>query len=205
MIDLDGLIGDAAFEALDGIAGPDGGGAPFMVYGGLTAQDARTLYQDSLTAKYARKNLWIIGVNSYLAGDFSKTFNLFATDVSRSPSEVSGGKIRAGGAVLDTLTQAEPVVLRITTLDDEHGTLKQWFEQHCAAVCRPDGTFGVPGGSNGYAILFQIQHAFATQTGGFTGKILCRALSYEVELSRRDDALEELIMQFTQLDTFMSV
>lgn len=175
-----------------------------MIHGGLKPSDAAKIYQDAMLTDRARKNLFFLTVESELLGDMSETFNLFATDVERGPSEVSGTKARVGSAQVDLLTQSEPVVLRITTLDDVNGTLKQWFEAQTAAVARPDGSFGVPGGSNGYAVTITIQHAFAADMGGFTGKVLCRPQSYEVGLSRREDALEELQMTFMQLDTFIS-
>ncbi|MDW0357814.1 hypothetical protein Q8G38_00630 [Halomonas venusta] len=172
-----------------------------MLYGGITPSEAKRIFQEAVDAKRAKKNLFLLKVQSALAGDFSHEFNLFCTDIDRGPSEVSGGKARAGSAQLDTLTQAEPVVLRITTMDDRAGTLKRWFEAHIAAVASKDGSFGVPAD---YSIVFAVQHAFVGDVGGFTGQILCRAQSYEVSLSRREDALEELQMTFTQLDTFMS-
>ncbi|MOA49877.1 hypothetical protein D3C78_1728180 [compost metagenome] len=98
------------------------------------------------------------------------------------------------------MQSSEAVELRITTLDDRAGSLKRWFENHAAAVAARDGTVGVPAN---YAITFTIQHAFVGDAKGFEGKGLYRPVSYEVGLSRREDALEEIQMTFTQLDTFM--
>lgn len=176
-------------------------GGANMLYGGITPSEAKRIFQEAVDAKRAKKNLFLLTVQSALAGDFSHEFNLFCTDIDRGSSEVSGGKVRTGSAQLDTLTQAEPVVMRITTMDDRAGTLKRWFEAHIAAVAAQDGSFGVPAD---YSIVFTVQHAFVGDVGGFTGRTLCRAQSYEVSLSRREDALEELQMTFTQLDTFMS-
>lgn len=172
-----------------------------MLYGGITPSEAKQIYQEALEAKRAKKNLFLIKVQSALAGDFSQEFNLFCTGIEKGSREVSGGKVRAGGAQLDTLTQTEPRTVRITTMDDRNGTLKRWFEAHIAAVAAQDGTFGVPGD---YSVVVTVQHAFVGDVGGFTGSILCRAQSMEGGLSRREDALEELQMSFTQLDTFMS-
>jgi hypothetical protein len=197
-----GLAGDALGNLLGGQAsqGRYWSGAN-MLYGGITPSEAKRIYQEAIDTGRAKKNLFLLKAQSALAGDFSHEFNLFCTDIERGPSEVSGGKVRAGSAQLDTLTQAEPVVLRITTMDDRAGTLKRWFEAHIAAVAAQDGSFGVPAD---YAIVFTIQHAFVGEADAFTGRVLCRAQSYEVGLSRREDAMEELQMTFTQLDTFMS-
>ncbi|PAU79245.1 hypothetical protein [Halomonas salipaludis] len=197
-----GLAGDRLGNLLGGQASQGRyWSAANMLYGGITPSEAKRIYQEAVDAPRAKKNLYLLKVQSALAGDFSHEFNLFCTDIDRGPSEVSGGKARAGSAQLDTLTQAEPVVLRMTTMDDRSGTLKRWFEAHVEATAHADGSFGVPAE---YAIVISIQHAFVGDIGAFTGRLLCRAMSYEVGLSRREDAMEELQMTFTQLDTFMS-
>ena len=197
-----GLGGDALGNLLSGQAsqGLYWSGAN-MLYGGITPSEAKRIYQEAIDTGRAKKNLFLLKVQSALAGDFSHEFNLFCTDIDRGPHEVSGAKVRAGAAQLDTLTQAEPVVLRITTMDDRAGTLKRWFEAHLEAMAARDGSFGVPAD---YAVTITIQHAFVGDIGGYASRTLCRAQSYEVGLSRREDAMEELQMTFTQLDTFMS-
>lgn len=212
-------IGGEVFSALANGQGLNAlsllGGLPFgssmsgspmggMLIGGIGVDEAIGLYRRGLEARHAYTNLWLINVRSQLGGDMSDVFNLFATDVDRGPSEVAGSKARVGGAQADIVEQGEPVVMRITTLDDEAGTLKAWFEAHASAIAHADGTFGVPGGPEGYAIEFHVQHAFPTEnSSAFTGRVLARALSYEVALSRQQQGLEELQMTFTQLDTWL--
>lgn len=196
----------ALSRALGGLGrgGGSGGGGSGSWRGGITPSDAVRHYRATMAVPKARKNLFWITVKSNLdGGSISDVFNMLAVDVDRGPSEISGSKVRAGSAQLDIVQSTEPVTLRITTLDDTQGTLKSWFEQHANAVVLPDGTVGLPGGPGGYAITFTIQHAFVGGGGGFTGRVLCRAQSYEVSQSRREDALEELQMTFTQLDTFL--
>lgn len=196
--ELSGHVGGFAGDVLGQL---NHGGS--MIHGGISPDDAVQLYREAMAATHARKNLFFISIESNYFNDLSGLFNLYAVDVERGPSEVSGSKVRAGSAQIDLLTQSEPVVLRITTMDDAKGTLKKWFEIQTAAVARADGSFGVPGGPNGYALTITIQHAFAAGTGGFTGTVLCRPQSYEVGLSRREDTVEELQMTFMQLDTFL--
>ncbi|MCF7995285.1 MAG: hypothetical protein K9L88_10650 [Chromatiaceae bacterium] len=199
--ELSGHVGGFAGDVLGQMHHGGSGGS--MIHGGISPADAVQLYREAMAATHARKNLFFISIESNYFNDFSGLFNLYAIDVERGPSEVSGSKARVGSAQIDLLTQSEPVVLRITTMDDAKGTLKKWFEVQTAAVARADGSFGVPGGPNGYALTITIQHAFAAGFGGFTGKVLCRPQSYEVGLSRREDAVEELQMSFMQLDTFL--
>jgi len=175
-------------------------GGSSQLYGGISPDVARRIYSEVMSVRRAKKNLFLLKVSSALGGDFSQTFNLFCTDIEMNPATLSGEKRRVGAAVIDSVQTAEPVDLRITTLDDQAGTLKLWFERHADAVAARDGTVGVPAS---YAITFTVQHAFVGEARGFEGKGLYRPVGYEVGLSRRDDALEEIQMTFTQLDTFV--
>ncbi|MDT4801543.1 hypothetical protein FQZ97_342510 [compost metagenome] len=170
------------------------------LYGGITPTEAKRIYSEAISARRAKKNLFLLKVSSPVSGDFSQTFNLFCTDIDLNPMNITGEKRRVGAAMVDCVQSSEAVELRITTMDDKAGSLKSWFESHAAAVAARDGTVGVPAN---YAITFTIQHAFVGDAKGFEGKGLYRPVSYEVGLSRREDALEEIQMTFTQLDTFM--
>lgn len=160
-------------------------------------------YREFIALSRARKNHFIIQVNSNVTGDFSNKMNLFVTDIDLNPMNLSGEKKRVGGGFVDTPTGAEATEIRITTMDDEEGTIKRWFEQHCAAVVASDGTFGVPAN---YAVTIKVLHAVVDgedTTSAFTNKGLYRAASYEVQLSRREQAMQEVALTFTQLDSFM--
>jgi hypothetical protein len=65
-----------------------------------------------------------------------------------------------------------------------------------------DGTFGVPAS---YGITIKVLHAVVNgqnSKDAFTNKGLYRAASYEVQLSRREQAMQEVTLTFTQLDSF---
>lgn len=180
---------------------PFDGGPPSEIFGGLTPGLARRLYAQAMAVPKARKNLWLVRCESRLKGDISELMNLYALEVEHGLGEVSGTKARVGTGTVDLPSQAESGSLRITTLDDKAGTLKRWFEAHIKAIAHADGTCGVPAQ---YAILIQTQHAFtAPSMSGYVKRGLYRAQSCETSLSRREDALTELMMSFTQLDSFM--
>jgi hypothetical protein len=133
----------------------------------------------------------------------SQRFNLFATEVEYEPFIVAGEKRRVGGAVIDAVQGAEHVELRLTTIDDQQGTLKRWFAAHHGAAAARDGTVGVP---DSYAITIKVVHAFITRgsnRGGYEDVGMFRPANMAVSLSRREDGLEEVQMSFSQLDTFM--
>lgn len=161
-------------------------------------------YRKFLSIKRARKNHFIMRFKSNLSGDISDTMDLFITDVELTPMNIVGEKQRVGGAFIDTPTGAEATELRITTLDDKAGTIKNWFEQQCAAVVARDGTFGLP---KNYSISISVLHAFVNgekdADSAFINKGLYRAANYEVQLSRREQAMQEVVLTFTQIDSFM--
>ena len=93
--------------------------------------------------------------------------------------------------------------LRLTTIDDQQGTLKRWFAAHHGAAAPRDGTVGVP---DSYAITIKVVHAFITRgsnRGGYEDIGMFRPANMALSLSRREDGLEEVQMSFSQLDTFM--
>jgi hypothetical protein len=184
---------------------------PTPLFGGISPMEARRIYDQCQAEAYARKNLFLVEVSGRDgndgAGEFK--FNLFATDVSYSPYTLSGDKQKIGAANVDLPTSGEPVELSITTLDDQAGTLKRWFGYRAAMVTHADGSVGLPAE---YLLKIRILHSFITpETGrdGYGGKPgdagYYRPVNLELSLSRREDALEELQMTFTQFDTFVPV
>jgi len=201
---LDSGLLNSVFPGMSGVAAQTMyWGSPTPLWGGISPTEARQIYDQLRGESLAKKNLWLLEVSSRLAGDTSQRFNLFATEVEYSPFIISGDKRRVGGAVLDAVQGAEPVELRVTTMDDKQGSIKSWFAAHHGATAARDGTVGVP---DSYAITFKIVHAFITRgsnQGGYEDIGLFRTGNLDVSLSRREDGLEEVQMTFSQLDTFM--
>lgn len=213
-----GMVGDlmsgdwegAAVRLLgSGLAGSLAAQAAFMgmatpLFGGISPQEAQTIIDELQSQPMSKKNLFLIEAASSPLGDMADRFNLFATELEYSPWTLSGEKRRVSGATIDVVTGAEPVELRVTTLDDEMGTLRRWFAHHLAAVVRQDGTFGVP---MEYAIKIKIVHGFitpASNRGGYEDIGLFRPVNLDVNLSRRESAPLEIQMTFTQLDSFFT-
>jgi hypothetical protein len=195
---------------LDGVLGSAFGGARsssrFMgsktpLLGGITPKEAIAIYQRMRAETLAKKNLFMVEVAN-AAGVVEGKFNLFATEVEYAPHTVSGEKRRVGAATVDAVTGGEPTDIRIVTLDDAAGTLKNWFARQSAMVENDDGTVGLPAQ---YAVRIRVMHGVvsASQKGGYEDKGLFRPASIEFPLSRREDGMQELQMSFTQLDTFM--
>jgi hypothetical protein len=171
------------------------------LWGGITALQAKRIYKEAQYAGHVKKNLFLLKVNSP-GWDASKNFNLFATDIEYSPFIISGEKTKVGGAVLDRAEGCEPVELTITTFDDQQGTLKDWFSAHHAAIAHKDGTLGVPAD---YAVKIEICHGIIMEDlkPAWSDIGQFRPSNLNVSLSRREDALEELQMTFSQMHTFM--
>ena len=112
--------------------------------------------------------------------------------------------VAIGSANLDHLTGSERTDLRLTTLDDDRGSITRWFAAKCDQTAHADGTFGLPAD---YLVTVDITQMAPTNKGTdkerMKFKFLMRPVAIEKELSRRSGELEEIQISFTQFDTFM--
>jgi hypothetical protein len=189
---------------------------PSRAMGGVTPIEAQRIMRASLETKFARKNLFIVTIKeqpievSGVQNSADKNlewFNLFVLDVSYGAITITADKHKVGSAVLDQPNGTEAVELRITTMDDERGTIRRWFAELSERVAHQDGTFGLP---ESYLSKISIAHSFVTEEsaetwlGGrqpWSATAYFRPASIECELSRKDDALEEFTLVFHQFDT----
>lgn len=178
-------------------------GEPTPLLGGVSPAEAKRIIGSAVSERYARRNLWLIEVSAQGAASITPRFNLFATELDYAPFTITGEKRRVGGAMVDVVQGNEAVEMRITTMDDEAGTLKRWFANQHAMVSAEDGTVGVPAN---YAVTIKVVHAFTARdiANGvvYEDYGLFRPANLDITLSRRESAMQELQMTFTQLDTF---
>lgn len=204
---LRGDISGAAGSLLDQVLGPFLGssidGTKLKLSGGITLDEARRIFEETANADFAKKNLWFLSVTN-IGGGSAPYLNLFATEVSYAPYTVTGEAMRVGSGQFDKVDGTERVSMRLTTYDDSSGTIKLWFEDLQARIAHKDGTFGLP---SEYLVRFTITHAsiIEGEGGAYTRSMVMRPESLECDLSRREDALEELQMTFVQFDTFSSL
>jgi len=171
------------------------------LFGGITPKDAIKIHKDMMGLNLAKKNLFLVSVKSNLLGD-AEGFNLFVTSIDYAPLTMTGEKIQVGASSVDTVKSGEPVEMKMTTLDDEEGTVKKWFTAQSAATVHQDGTVGVP---FEYAIEIDVLHAFVKDNDtGYRDKGIYRPANMDVSLSRSDKGLAELTLTFNQLDTFIT-
>ena len=200
-----GLIDKALSGKLGRLMGGRGSSlVPSPLFGGISAIEAKQIVMESLNTQYCKKNLFMVEVSSP-HGDFSQQFNLFCTGLDYAPSTITAEKRKIGAATVNTVQSSEPIELRMTTLDDQNGTLKRWFATHAALAAHPDGTVGVPAE---YAVKIKVVHGFITDgsnRGGYFDIGQFMSANIDISLSRREDNLEEITMTFAQLDTFMTV
>jgi hypothetical protein len=178
-------------------------GTPTPLFGGISPAEARQIYQEMRSHTLCRKNLFLIEVSSNLMGDASGRFNLFATELDYAPFMTTGEKRKIGSAHADIVNSADPVELRLTTMDDQSGFIKSWFKAHSAAAASKDGTVGVP---DSYAIQIKIVHGFITRGsayGAYEDVGFYRPANMDINMSRREDGMQELQLSFVQLDTFI--
>lgn len=173
-------------------------GTETPMFANVSPSEAKAIYRKSQAVTLAQKNWWVIEVSSPLQGDISESFNLLASDVEYSPSTVTAEKRKVGGATVDSVQSSEPTDLSITIMDNADGFLKNWFNSHVFAAAHTDGTIGYP---SDYAIKIKITHGFPT--GNYQDLGLFRPTNMSVSLSRKEAAVQELTMTFSQLDSFM--
>ena len=134
------------------------------------------------------------------------SFDMLALDVSYGPA-LQADHQQIGSSFMDRPLGRMPTELSITTMDDEAGTLKQWFKAKLDQIAHPDGTFGLP---VEYLVNIEIVHAIPspevpTAHLAWSYVMRLRPQSIQVEHSRRDQAVAELPMVFNQFDAFMGI
>lgn len=175
---------------------------PFMA--GVSPKEALQIHDALRNLGVARKNHWLLEISSPTQGGVSEPFNLLAVEADFARITTTADKKKIGAATLDMVQSAEPVELRLTTMDTKQGFVKRWFEAQSNLVAAADGTVGVPAR---YAVKIKVVHSFITREsdgGGYFTLGLYRPANMEVSLSRRESALEEVQLTFSQLDTFMA-
>lgn len=190
-------------------------GIPLALLGGLTLERARQMQQAIRDARLTRKNLWFIRVTdpnppkigyAFQGGHVGGVIDLLAVEVSYSPFTMAGEKVNIGAAVLDKLTGTEAVELSLTTMDDEAGTIKRWFEGKCLQAANPNGTFGLPAD---YCVNIEVVHAVSapdvpTRVDPYKSFMTMRPQALQLDMSRRESAMQELGLSFSEFDTFLS-
>jgi hypothetical protein len=134
------------------------------------------------------------------------TFDLLALDVSYGESLLSDS-VQIGSGFIDRPTGSTETELQITTMDDEAGSLKRWFIGKKDQVAKPDGTFGLPWE---YLVTIEVVHAIPSdQVEGYklaySKTMRLRPQGIQLDLSRREQAVSELQLTFSQFDSFMGV
>lgn len=175
---------------------------PFMA--GVSPKEALQIHDALRNLGVAKKNHWLLEISSAVQGGVSEPFNLLAVEADFSPITTTADKKKIGSATLDLAQSSEPVELRLTTMDTRLGFVKRWFDAQSSLVTAADGTVGVPAR---YAVKIKVVHSFITREsdgGGYFTLGLYRPANMEVSLSRRESALEEVQLTFSQLDTFMA-
>lgn len=187
---------------------------PNPLMGHMTPRQVMELQQRIREMGPARRNLFYVQItdgnvprtsyeNQATATDALK---LLALDVSYNGRTVAAEKVSIGSGLLDRPTGSESVELSITTMDDEAGSLKRWFEGKLAQVVRPDCTFGVP---SDYQVDIEIVHGIASSeispkfvARAYRSMLTMRPVGIQHELSRRDQGPEEIQMTFTSVDSW---
>lgn len=221
LVQLSNLIGNGPIspgmvDSLIGQLMPQNG-TPTPLLGGMSTEDALDVMRQMRNAKLTRKNLFYLRVEDLTPPEISydslngaiacASFDMFALDVSYGPSSLTGEKTSIGSGFIDKLTGSEATEMSITTMDDERGTLKRWFEGKVSQAARSDGTFGLP---RDYCVNIEVVHAVPSPDVrgsdlAYRSQFTMRPVAMQLDLSRRDQAMQELQLSFSQFDSFAGI
>lgn len=163
-------------------------------FAGLKPSEAKAISSAVTNTPYSRKNLWFLEIENS-----GEAVNLFAIDIDYNMATVRSDKRIIGGITIDTVQGRDPVELRITCYDDIDGSIKKWFLEAIEKTSSADGTVGLPGD---YAMKIRVVHGnIVDHDKSYRFDKLFRPVSIETNLSRRDQALEELQLSFTEIET----
>ncbi len=192
---------------------PNSQTTPHPLLGGITLDNARELAREFAGYEMAQKGMFHLEVTteaSYRgdASDIPRKFFLFATGVSYNAVDLVADRKNVGGARVDGVTGHDPVEIRITTMDDRHGTLKHWFHDLSEKVANNDGTMGLPAD---YCVRIAVRHGYAFDNiagagSAYKDSYLMRPQSVEFDFDRSARSeLQTIQFVFTEFDTFMPV
>lgn len=214
---------------LDSLINPDG----HPLLGGYTKSALKKRHQQVFSAgELARKKLFYLRVTERqpenttavggeetvngapLLGKVGVTamptyFTFYAVDVSYAPYTNSGEKRRVGALSVDVVQSGDPVEMRITTYDNKQGSLKKWFRRMADAAVLTGSDSGLVGLPIDYTFEVEVIQAYAdaalVEEGkkAYSDKFLMRVGQIDIDLSRREDSMQELQMTFIQSDQFM--
>ena len=176
--------------------------------GGLSLKDMQQIVDETNTNALSRKNFYVLEISDGLSSQpvqgtqahLSK-FNLFVQSLDLNPVEISGDVHLIGSASLNMPQQNNLTEMNLTILDDINGTIKRWARQKLAFTTPSDGT-----------VMPSIYRTFSVRIIYGTNKALkdyynerytMELASYNTQLARTEQGLEEVTLRFVQESTFM--
>jgi len=176
--------------------------------GGLSMKDMQQIVEAADSKTLSRKNFYVLEISDGLSGQpvegvqphLSK-FNLFVQSLDLNPIDISGDVHLLGSASMNMPQQNNLTEMNLIVLDDISGTIKQWARQKLAYTAPSDGT-----------VMPAVYRTFSVKIIYGTNKALedyynerytMELASTSVQLTRTEQALEELSLRFVQESTFM--
>lgn len=185
-----------------------------LLGGGVTLHEARQIITLAGMVKRSRKNWFNIAITdlqpTYIdsAGikqtkKYSPDINFFATDFDYG-NGLDGNSVQVGTGFFDTVSGRSHIEMRLTALDDQDGTIKQWFNERLNIAAHRDGIQGLP---IEYLMRVQVTHGYignniAGAKNAYIDTFLARPGTIDKSGSRREDNLQELPITLVQFDSF---
>lgn len=177
--------------------------------GGLSLKDIHQIWLETDVDNLSRQNFYVVEVNDRsgvppverATGAKHSRFNLLCTELDFSSFESSPEAVDVGSVQLNKPTPSQRTEINLTLYDDRGGLIKSWAEMKSLAYAQSNGLYMPP-----VNYIFDVRVIFGTNIADddFYKQVYTVQLSsMQHSLSRENQDLERVRLQFTQFDTCM--
>lgn len=176
--------------------------------GGLSLDDMKQIIEETNADNLSRKNFYVLQINDRTgqaptegADGNRSLFNLFTTNLSFNPFEISAEQIQLGAGTMNVPTQSGLTEMTLTVYDNMAGVIKDWAKQKHLLQTPSDGTVMPP-----YYHCFDVRVIYGTNKAYknyYDETYTMMIAGIQTDLDRTSEQLEQVQLRFVQESTFM--
>lgn len=176
--------------------------------GGLSLDDMKQIIDATNADNLSRKNFYVLQINDRTgqsptegADGNRSLFNLFTTNLSFNPFEISAEQMQIGAGTANIPNQSGLTEMTLTVYDDLAGTIKDWAKQKHLLQTPSDGTVLPP-----YYHCFDVRVIYGSNKAYkdyYSETYTMMVAGIQADLDRSATELEQVQLRFVQESTFM--
>lgn len=176
--------------------------------GGLSLNDMKQIIEETRADELSRKNFYVLQINDRSGqaptegSDGNRSlFNLFTTNLSFNPIEISAEQIQIGSGTMNIPTQNGLTEMTLSVYDTMTGIIKDWAKRKALYQTPSDGTVMPP-----YYHCFDVKVIYGTNKAYkqfYNETYTMMIAGTQSDLDRSEEALEQVSLRFVQESTFM--